>query len=141
MLYTFPPSTVQALDRLLCCLSSEGETFKSGVEEGRPRRLAPEFWSRAQSRGLWPAERRTFFRGLDGILLAVGGRAKEEVGGLRFSRGRGGGGIEDCERGASCGGREEETRWAELRAGNVGFVESSDRENEGIEEVDAVSVG
>ena len=77
---------------------------------------------RAQSRGEWPGVRRTFLRGLRGMVECVGGGASELVlceDGLRFGRGR------RCEGGAMrpggwrWGGARAplDARWAELRAG------------------------
>ena len=54
---------------------------------GRPRRFAEgEEERRAQSRGLCPGVKRTFFRGLVGIEVCVGGgaRLKDPCVGVRF---------------------------------------------------------
>lgn len=86
----------------MCRASREGGTFRYGVPGGRPERLAVgEEERRAQSRGLWLGVRRTFFRGLDGMALWVGGGARELVAeevGERFGSGEGradGGGMRD----------------------------------------------
>lgn len=110
MLYTFPPSTVHAsavtycaspsgvvvfLRRPLCCFSSEGGTRIS--DAGCEERKDGDEVSRAQSRGEWPGVRRTFFRGLVGGALCVGGGERVVLveGGPRLGSGEGreGGGI------------------------------------------------
>ncbi len=54
---------------------------------------------RAQSSGLWPGVRRTFFRGLVGMLLWVAGGVRDVDVGLRFGRGpRAGGAMSPAER-------------------------------------------
>jgi len=86
---------------------------------------------RAQSRGEWPGVRSTFSRGLVGIELCVGGRAREELDfevGERFGRGeRRGGDMRLSEgwrvgTGFNLGGPRlpPEARCAEFAAGKEG---------------------
>jgi hypothetical protein len=86
---------------------------------------------RAQSRGLWPGVRRTFFRGLVGMELCVGGgaREKDEFVGVRFGSWMGeriGGGIRPAVPWGLAAGRRggapapPEARCAEFKAGNEG---------------------
>lgn len=100
------------------------------MEGGNPRRLDVGLEARrAQSKGEWPGDKRTFLRGLVGMELWVGGGARlaeEEEAGVRFGRGeRMGGDMRPEEgwsvgRGFNLGGPRTppEALWIEFAAGN-----------------------
>jgi hypothetical protein len=105
ILYTFPPSTVQASLPFLPVYwrNRDGGTRRYGVDGGSPRRLASGLLERcAQSRGECPGVNWAFSRGLVRIAVRLGGRARDEfdASGARIGRGEreGGGDRELMER-------------------------------------------
>jgi hypothetical protein len=107
-----------------------------------------ELQRRAQSRGEWPGVRRTLRRGLAGMELCVGGRAREddeaeeeEDGGPRFGRGERGGSVSSpavpgpgggCRVGRRGGARAPpDARCAEFAAGKDGTASVSGSVNVG----------
>jgi hypothetical protein len=87
MLYTLPPSAVQASlpRRPVCRFNMLGVTRMYPVTLGpSPRKSAVGVLARrAQSRGEWPGSRVTFRLGFAGLELWVGGGARVEVPGCR----------------------------------------------------------